>query len=205
MINRWMAQLVEELHDEGPDDPLARPITLAAVWSDLCRQAGESPPAALGHYLGDESDPASQRPALRSAAVKTPGGAGGGVEPLVTPLRAGDDEMATIQGLYFALMARSSFNDFDGWQVVRDLRARPECWHAAVMVSANPDIQLRDLPLGVNQIDTLYIATNEAHIAALEDLAGRWLAASVERCRPGPGLGFGGWMMEDVVLRLLWD
>lgn len=103
----------------------------------------------------------------------------------------GDDEGLPTQELYFVLMARSSFNDFDGPQVVRDLQAHPECWHAVVMVSANLDVQLRDLPLEVCQLDTLYIATDEPHVAAIEDLARRWLVASIERCRPGSVLGFG--------------
>lgn len=47
MINRWMAELVEELHKEGIDDPLSRPITLAALWGDLCHRVGERSPGIL--------------------------------------------------------------------------------------------------------------------------------------------------------------
>lgn len=206
MINVWMAQLIEELQEEGVDDPLARPMMLAALWSDLCRQAGELPSAVLSHYLGDEvaSDPVL-RETLGTAASGATEGTSVGVAHLDALLRAGDEAMSPIQDLYFALMARSSFNDFDGPQVVRDLQARPAHWHAAVMVGSNLDVQLRDLPLGVSQIDTLYLATDESHVEAFEDLAGQWRAASVERCRPGPGLGFGGWATKDVVLRLWWD
>ena len=43
-IAEALAALVAELADEIPD-PLAQPFTLAALWSDLARLAGEEPPA----------------------------------------------------------------------------------------------------------------------------------------------------------------
>jgi hypothetical protein len=44
-INTILAALVEELVEGGMDDPLAEPLTLAALWSDLARIAGEPLPA----------------------------------------------------------------------------------------------------------------------------------------------------------------
>ncbi len=45
-----LAVLVAELADEIPD-PLAQPFTLAALWSDLARIAGEEPPADVAALL----------------------------------------------------------------------------------------------------------------------------------------------------------
>ena len=45
-INDLMRALVDELAVEGVPAPLGQPFTLAAVWLDLCRLAGEPPPAA---------------------------------------------------------------------------------------------------------------------------------------------------------------
>ncbi len=52
-INRCMALLVNELRDDGIASPLHRSFTLAAVWDDLCRIAGEEPPAAVRALLED--------------------------------------------------------------------------------------------------------------------------------------------------------
>lgn len=73
------------------------------------------------------------------------------------------------------------------------------------MVPSNLDVLLRDLPKNVHQVDTLYLATDEAHATTLHELARRWHANSVRRCPPGPLPGFAGWSQHGVVLRLWWD
>ena len=73
MINRCMTMLVEQLHDDGVDDPLARPMLLAALWSDLCRLADEIPPAILNRYLGDDCEPTpTPSPSGRTVATEIP-------------------------------------------------------------------------------------------------------------------------------------
>ena len=52
-IAEALAALVAELADEIPD-PLAQPFTLAALWSDLARLAGEEPPPAVVALLAGE-------------------------------------------------------------------------------------------------------------------------------------------------------
>ena len=47
MINRLMALLLEELRDGGIPDPLTESFTFAALWDDLARLAGETPPTAV--------------------------------------------------------------------------------------------------------------------------------------------------------------
>ena len=46
-INGLMRALVDELAAEGVPSPLGESFTLAAVWLDLCRLAGETPPAEV--------------------------------------------------------------------------------------------------------------------------------------------------------------
>lgn len=60
MINGYLSVLVDELRAEGIADPLAQPITLAALWDDLAVIAGEAPPASVREYLGGAAnEPAS--------------------------------------------------------------------------------------------------------------------------------------------------
>ena len=53
-INDLMRTLVDELAAEGVPSPLAESFTLAAVWLDLCRMAGEMPPTDVLAILDGE-------------------------------------------------------------------------------------------------------------------------------------------------------
>lgn len=46
-INELMRALVADLTEGDVPDPLYQPFTLAVVWADLARLAGEVPPAAV--------------------------------------------------------------------------------------------------------------------------------------------------------------
>ena len=46
-VNELLRALVDELAAEGVPAPLTQSFTLAAVWLDLCRLAGEPPPAEV--------------------------------------------------------------------------------------------------------------------------------------------------------------
>lgn len=64
-INGLMAALVNELAEgeRGAGfDPLAERLTLLAVWADLCRLAGETPPALIRRALGDPAAPPPAAP-----------------------------------------------------------------------------------------------------------------------------------------------
>ncbi len=52
-INQLLAQLVAELEAGEVPTPLTQPLTLAAVWCDLARLAGEEPPAAVAAAVLD--------------------------------------------------------------------------------------------------------------------------------------------------------
>ncbi len=61
MINRYMTLLTEELAADGIPDPLSQAFTLAVVWDDLCRLAGETAPTFVcQRFEGDSPlwDPA---------------------------------------------------------------------------------------------------------------------------------------------------
>ena len=46
-VNDLMAALCDELAEGDVPEPLAQEFTLALLWLDLCRLAGEEPPAFL--------------------------------------------------------------------------------------------------------------------------------------------------------------
>ena len=52
-INDLLHRLLDELAAEGIPEPLSTPFTLAALWLDLCRLAGEEPPAAVAALLDE--------------------------------------------------------------------------------------------------------------------------------------------------------
>ena len=67
MIERHMTLLVEELREAGLADPLAEAFTLAALWDDLARLAGETPPPAVRRRFEDDAptdSPAGWGPSL---------------------------------------------------------------------------------------------------------------------------------------------
>ena len=53
-INGLLRQLLAELREEGIPDPLGESFTLAALWLDLCRLAGEEPPARVRQLLSEQ-------------------------------------------------------------------------------------------------------------------------------------------------------
>ena len=55
-INVAMAALVAELAEAEVPAPLSARFTLAAVWADLARLAGEAPPPAALAVVGDALD-----------------------------------------------------------------------------------------------------------------------------------------------------
>ncbi len=55
-LNTLMAALVGELEEGEIPTPLAQSFTLANIWADLARLAGEEPPAAVLALLGEALD-----------------------------------------------------------------------------------------------------------------------------------------------------
>ncbi len=52
-VNELMTALIDELAAGDVPDVLAQPLTLAAVWDDLARLAGEELPRWVAVALGD--------------------------------------------------------------------------------------------------------------------------------------------------------
>lgn len=77
-INEAMALLVAELEAEEVLAPLAQRFTLANIWADLARLAGEELPAAAIAVVGDvldticEPQPYPARGSLRDHAAQFP-------------------------------------------------------------------------------------------------------------------------------------
>jgi hypothetical protein len=61
MINQCMTLLVQELEGEGIPSPLLCEFTLAAIWDDLARLAGETPPLTV-QRLYDDSQAVKEAP-----------------------------------------------------------------------------------------------------------------------------------------------
>ena len=79
MINKLMALLLEELREGGIPDPLTESFTFAALWDDLARLAGETPPAIVRQFYEADcpdrpSEPgrAPDRNLVRVAALVIP-------------------------------------------------------------------------------------------------------------------------------------
>ncbi|MEZ4732179.1 MAG: hypothetical protein R3E79_34105 [Caldilineaceae bacterium] len=82
---------------------------------------------------------------------------------------------ATVQEIQLELIRRTQFNAFDGKKVVASLLRHRALWIAAVMESSYGSgihhlsgaglLKLRDLPLNVWHVDTLYVLTEDAQRA----------------------------------------
>ena len=69
-INDALTALVDDLAAGDVPDPLQQRFTLAAIWYDLCRLAGEDVPAAVAAIV---DPPRPVRPARPLRAVPKPG------------------------------------------------------------------------------------------------------------------------------------
>lgn len=52
-VNRLLSELLAELEAGDVPDPCGQSFTLAALWADLARLAGEAPPAAVAAVAGE--------------------------------------------------------------------------------------------------------------------------------------------------------
>lgn len=115
----------------------------------------------------------------------------------------------TPQDLVLELMRLASFNEYDGECVVRDLISHRELWKGAYM-TRDDFIQLRDLPDGHYNVDTLYITVVEGREEELELLAKSWRADEVDwiggqESQEMLGYGNRSKLRECEILRIWWD
>ena len=90
----------------------------------------------------------------------------------------------TIQEIIFELMERSSFNEFDGVRVVRDLKSSPALWEGVIMDRESFDksvdlTKLRDIPGNLYNVDTVFIIPKKGKENKLHNLAKKWKADEI--------------------------
>lgn len=79
------------------------------------------------------------------------------------------------QDVYLQLIRMTSHNDFDGEVVALDLETNRELWKSCMMVSHVSGIfQLRDLPNGIHNVDTLLISFERQNLDKLVSMAEFW-------------------------------
>ena len=128
----------------------------------------------------------------------------------------------TIQDLIFEIMERSSYNEFNGKAVVKDLQSHKDLWKGVVMDreygSFDPVdrdgfkhgidlIKLRDICDNIYNVDTLFILPSGKDDEALRKLALGWDADEVDWVGNGDhySLGIGGKNSDIKILRIWWD
>lgn len=102
----------------------------------------------------------------------------------------------TIQEIILELIKRSSFNEFDGERVVKDLKSNRKLWNGVIMErEAYGDpinlIKLRDISDNYHNVDTLFILPKKGKEAALYKIAKKWKADEID------------WIGGDMACRLL--
>ena len=118
-------------------------------------------------------------------------------------------EINPLQQMQIELIRNFQANLYDGEQVGDDLVANRVLWRGVLMdrLGSRSDlIKLRDLELGIWNVDTLYILSSRIDDAALEALAGTWQAdeiAWIEGEEARTVLGGGG--LNNRILQVWWD
>ena len=132
-------------------------------------------------------------------------------------------EINKIQKLNLELIRLSSFNEFDGERVVKDLENNRELWKGVVMDRADycfhdraeSDmrinlIKLRDIDSNIWNVDTLFIIAEDGREDELELLASTWGAEEVDWIYKKDGERMLGHYnphdkKDKLILRVWWD
>jgi hypothetical protein len=117
--------------------------------------------------------------------------------------------ISAIQAIQFELMAKSSFNYFDGRRVVRDLRNHRRLWCGVVMETGDGSLlNLRDIGDNIWNVDTVYILSSGADDVVLARLAQHWSADArtwVSGSAAEKLLGEAGPEFHRRILEVWWD
>jgi len=118
--------------------------------------------------------------------------------------------ISKIQALQFELIRRSSFNNFDGVRVTRDLLRHRRLWCGVIMDRLGNDalIKLRDIGSNEWNVDTLYVLSSGVNDRALSALARRWHSDALQWVRGAAAddlLGEGGVYPHRRILEVWWD
>jgi hypothetical protein len=118
--------------------------------------------------------------------------------------------ISKIQALQFQLIRRSSFNNFDGVRVARDLMRHRRLWCGVIMDRLGNDalIKLRDIGSNEWNVDTLYVLSSRVDDRALAALARRWQADALQWVGGSAAddlLGEAGVVPHRRILEVWWD
>lgn len=118
-------------------------------------------------------------------------------------------EINEAQDLQFRLMELATFNEFDGHQIIADLKDNPNLWLGVVLgdIGGRNLIQLRDISKGEWNVDTLYILCQKEKAKELKRLASSWNANDICWVKSVQS-ALGDWTEESKELKVLslwWD
>ena len=91
-------------------------------------------------------------------------------------------KISKVQKVVFRLMELSSFNEFDGKKVVKDLKENSEKWIGAIWgrFTYMTMLPLRDIPKGIYNADTLYLSVPKKYVVYFKEKAKKdWKADEV--------------------------
>ena len=114
-----------------------------------------------------------------------------------------------LQGLNFELIKLSSYNRFDGEQVVADLMAHRSLWLAAVMTDgADSSLMIRDIDRGYWNVSTLFLKTSTRYLSDLMQIIRDWHADDIsvlDENEADQMLFHYGLTTDQRIVRLWWD
>lgn len=84
------------------------------------------------------------------------------------------EKISVMQQKILDLIEISSFNNFDGKSVVRDLVEHKDLWDSVLMIRDDTGIILRDLPENYFNVDTLYILTDKLRENKMKEIIKGW-------------------------------
>ena len=112
-----------------------------------------------------------------------------------------------IQAIQLDLIRRSTFNNFDGPRVTRDLLSHRRLWCAAILdrLGDNALIKLRDIDENSWNADTVYLLSSGADDRSLSRLARTWQADDVYWVNAADASQMLGTSESFRILEVWWD
>ena len=111
------------------------------------------------------------------------------------------------QEIQLNIIEKASFNDMDGYKIVKDLRDNQQCWQAAMIFRDEAKlITLRDLDRNYLNLDTIYISVAlDFTVGEVASLAKNWLYDEMVWLDKSVAMTEMGSGNPPSVLKLWWD
>lgn len=120
-------------------------------------------------------------------------------------------DMTLPQRVAMAEVLLSGFEDFNSIRVVADLLANRKLWDAVCVMqtgtadSASALVKLRDLPMGINNANTIFLTSDKKRLTKMDALARTWNPHELLWLdKEAPGL-LGDSGTKSVILKLWWN